>query len=53
MRKCKRYMGVCEDEIGGKGAPRRTRAYACDSKRSVELFKIYIFLKSIRSNDML
>ena len=27
MRKCKCYIAACEDEISGKGAPRRTRIY--------------------------
>ena len=31
-------MAASDDEIGGKGAPRRTRAYACGRKQRVELF---------------
>ena len=35
-------MAACEDEIGGKGAPRWTHAYTCDHKRSVELFNYFL-----------
>ena len=38
-------MAACDDEIGGKGAPRWSHAYSCDRKRSVELLLLFFFLK--------
>ena len=42
-------MGALEDVIGGKGAPRKTRAPTCCRKQSVELFLFYIFLEKYTS----